>query len=181
MKYLQESFEFHKFDIDVRLVNEGDAQFIVDLRTNPSLSKFIHETSTDVSAQVEWIRNYKQREKAKEEYYFFFSKNQIPAGVIRITDIHPEYASMGSWLCSPNNDPETSVATLLIARDILFEVLDIEKDVFNVDRGNKHVARLHKQMGARVVAENERGYQYELTKNDYIKNRNNIYSILNLK
>ncbi len=180
IKVLPPDFSFSKYGIEVRFVNEDDAKFILDLRTHPKLSKYIHKTSPDMEFQIQWIRNYKKREKEGVEYYFLFKKNNESVGVIRITDIHNDKASLGSWLCIPDTEPEVSVATLIIARDILFETLSVERDIFNVDRGNKHVARLHKQMGAYEVNENERGFQYVLERREYLKNRDIICNILNL-
>jgi len=42
------NFTTNKYGLHVRLVNEDDAEFIVKLRTNPLLSKHLHQTSQDV-------------------------------------------------------------------------------------------------------------------------------------
>ena len=46
---LSSDFNLDKYGLHVRLVNEDDAEFIVSLRTDPKLSRFIHDTGNDVS------------------------------------------------------------------------------------------------------------------------------------
>jgi hypothetical protein len=53
-----------KYDLRMRLVEESDAEFILSLRTDESLNQFLSKTSTSLSAQIDWIRNYKIREEA---------------------------------------------------------------------------------------------------------------------
>jgi hypothetical protein len=87
MKKLPENFTLERYGLQVRLVNEGDAEFIVALRTDPRLSRYIHETSPSIEAQKEWIGNYKKREAQGLDYYFMFSVNGLRQGVARIYDI----------------------------------------------------------------------------------------------
>ena len=73
MTHLPSNFELDRYGLHVRLVREEDAEYIVQLRTNPTKNRYIHSTLNDVKAQKEWIRLYKQREAEGKEYYFIFS------------------------------------------------------------------------------------------------------------
>ena len=55
-------------NISLRLVNIEDANFILYLRLNQG--SFLSKTNPSLDLQKEWIENYKEREKNKEEYYF---------------------------------------------------------------------------------------------------------------
>ncbi len=55
-------FKMNKYGIDVRFVEESDAEFILSLRTDPKLSRYLHATDNDVEKQRQWIRKYKERE-----------------------------------------------------------------------------------------------------------------------
>ena len=58
-----------KYNLKFRFVEENDASFLVDLRTNPEKAKFISSTNSDIEMQRAWIREYKQREQSKSEFY----------------------------------------------------------------------------------------------------------------
>ena len=66
----------NKYGIDVRFVEESDAEFILSLRTDPKLSRYLHATDNDVEKQRQWIRKYKEREAHGKEYYFMYIKNE---------------------------------------------------------------------------------------------------------
>ena len=58
---------YKKYDIELSLVTEEDAQFILDLRTDASKSRFISKTDYNIDVQKNWIKEYKKREKNKKK------------------------------------------------------------------------------------------------------------------
>ena len=58
---------YQKYGIQLKPVEESDADFIIELRTNNQKSRFISATNPDVTQQKEWIKNYKQRENEQKE------------------------------------------------------------------------------------------------------------------
>ena len=74
---LDSDFTYEKYGLQLRFVNEDDAEFIIKLRTDPKLGKFIHSTSSDIEEQKKWIRAYKKREQAGTDYYFIFFKCKV--------------------------------------------------------------------------------------------------------
>ena len=72
---LPEDFTMEKYGLFARFVNESDAEFIVKLRTDPVLGKWIHSTDSDIENQKQWLREYKERERNGLDYYFIFYKN----------------------------------------------------------------------------------------------------------
>ena len=72
---LPSNFEISKYGLHARFVIESDAEFILSLRTNPMLSRFLHSTDNDVEKQKIWIRNYKERERNGTDYYFIYDAN----------------------------------------------------------------------------------------------------------
>lgn len=171
MKRLPTDFEITKYGIHCRLVNVDDADFIVKLRTDAKRSRFIHKTDNDVSKQVEWIRNYKQREAEGLEYYFIYDINGKPFGVYRIYDMHDDHCTEGSWVCLPLEDSSKTIASALIIRDIIFEDFQFDYDLFNVSVGNNKVKKFHKISGATIIEENPVEYLFKLTRENYLENR----------
>ena len=116
------------------------------------------------------------------DYYFIYSYQGFDFGVNRIYDIEPEERGTGgSWICKRGIDAELSVSTLLIMRDIMFEILELKFDCFDVRRGNKHVQKIHEMMGAKKVGETDLDFLYQLSKDDYLNKRNDIINLLNIK
>ena len=67
---IPENFTIERYGLNVRLVEEKDAGFILSLRTNPKLSRYIHNTDDSLDKQRQWIRDYKKRELEGKDYYF---------------------------------------------------------------------------------------------------------------
>lgn len=187
IKKLPENFTWNKYGIFVRLVDEHDSEFIVKLRTDPLLGKFIHDTSSDVSKQEEWIREYKKREKEGLEYYFIFYKDGKPFGVNRLYHMENEKRfTSGSWICLPDTSTEDVVASSLIPRIIAFEILgrEMEFGVEGCHEDNKKVMKFNKMIGLKIkgTRKDEKGlyYTFNLTKEDFYKNKNKLELLLDL-
>lgn len=187
MKKLPENFQLEKYGVSVRLVNEDDAEFIVKLRTDPVLGKYIHATSPDIEQQRAWIRAYKKRESEGLEYYFIFYKNGKPFGVNRL--YHMEEAdkfTSGSWICLPDTEMEAVVASSLIPRIIAFEMLDkqMEFGVEGCHEDNKKVIKFNLMVGLKIkgtrIEETGKYYTFNLTKDDFYKNKEKLEKLLNL-
>lgn len=180
MKKLPSDFTLDKYGLHVRLVTEDDAEFIVSLRTDKKLGRFINETSPDIKDQIKWIQSYKKHEKKGTDYYFIYFKDEQPIGVNRIYNILENYATIGSWICSPSNDTETSLATYFFMLDILFEYLYLDLTIFDVRKKNTHVWKLHKMAGAVNVGESELDYYFVINKQTYYSKREKLLTLLNI-
>ena len=131
MNKLPENFKVESLGLTVRLVNEGDVDYILSLRTNKFLTRFIHQTDDDRDAQIEWIRRYKQREAEGREYYFIYLLNGNPIGVNRIYNIFEYYGTIGSWICNPGNEAELSLKTYILMFDMMFEHIKLDITLFD--------------------------------------------------
>lgn len=180
---LPSNFELDRYGLHVRLVREEDAEFIVKLRTNERNARFIHATNPNIEDQQEWIKNYKKRETKGEDYYFIFYFEDKPVGVIRIYDIDymEKKATAGSWVCEPDLPLQIPICILIICREIMFDLLGMEKDCFDVRKGNKQVQRTHKMMGAEIVAEDNLNYYFELPRAIFQEKKKDIVELLNIE
>ena len=83
----------------LRPVTVEDAPFIVELRTDPLLNRYLHEISPRVEDQVAWIERYFER---PEDYYFIIedADSGEPHGAIGIYDIEENAAGAlwGRWI-----------------------------------------------------------------------------------
>lgn len=149
MRKLPENFTLERYGLQVRLVNEDDAEFIVALRTDPRLSRYIHETSASVEDQKQWIRNYKKREARGVDYYFMFLVNGVRQGVARIYDITEDSFTQGSWVFSPDAFLGASVLGNIISSEMGFEFLDKKIEYSDARRDNntnRYVQSFHPEI-----------------------------------
>lgn len=169
MKKISSDFTTKKYGISVRLVVERDAQFIVDLRTNKSLSRFIHSTDDNIQKQIEWIRQYKERESRGEEYYFIFYIDKIPYGVERIYNIKEDSFVHGSLVFKEESPFGASIKADIITREIGFGMLEKETNYFDVSKGNNGVISYHERYKPVILSEDEESYHYSLSKENFEK------------
>ena len=181
MNKLPSNFEIDRYGLHGRFVCEEDAEFILSLRTNPVLSKYLHAVDNDLEKQQQWIQSYKEREVRGEDYYFIFYSETTPIGLIRVCDIDyfKRIATVGSWCCTPNLPINFPILVLVICREIMFEMIGVETDLFNVRLGNKKVLRVHKLMGAKITSNDECNYYLSLAKEDFEKNKTEIINLIN--
>ena len=168
-KKLPSNFELDRYGLHVRLVREEDAEFIVRLRTDSKLGHYIHSTSSDVSKQVEWIKDYRKRETAGTEYYFIFETiEREPVGVVRIYKIEEDKYTSGSWLAK-SNIVGAGVLCDIIAREIAFELYPDSVNYYDVRKGNKKVIRYHQSYHPTIYKEDEENVYFYLNKQNFDK------------
>lgn len=174
-KKLPSDFTYEKYGIKFRFVNEDDAPFIIKLRTDPKLTRYIHNTDNDVDKQKDWIRNYKIRETDGREYYFVVSNQDVPVGLIRIYNIHDKVFTVGSIVMERDAPIHCVLAATIMAKEIAFEILDLElEDTFDgVHVDNKQVLKLNFSWGKKEYRrfQDVKGeyIAFHLTKEDYLK------------
>ncbi|SEO24035.1 Acetyltransferase (GNAT) domain-containing protein [Mucilaginibacter gossypiicola] len=155
-------FPFHKFGLIFRLVEEGDAEFILSLRTDKVHARYLSPTDNDLQKQIDWIREYKKREEKREEFYFLFAnEDNEPVGVVRVYDIKDDTYTNGSWIVKPGCDEFISIKSDLFLSEFAATELKNKRCVFDVRKDNKKALRFHK-MFARVTGEDELNYYFTI-------------------
>lgn len=173
-------FRIEKYGISCRLVNVDDADFIFSLRTDKKLTQYLHKIDEDVEKQRDWIRVYKTREAEGKDYYFIYSHDGVPFALNRIYNICNGVCTGGSWICKPGTRTEDAIATALINRDIMFEVLKLKADNFEVCKGNNQVIKFHKMMGCLKTGESNSEISFQATPQTYFPKRDKIINLLNI-
>lgn len=174
-KKLPSDFTYEKYGVQIRFVNEDDAAFIVRLRTDPRLTRFIHDTDSNIDKQKAWIRKYKEREAAGTEYYFAVSIDNKTQGFIRIYSIHDKTFTVGSIIMDKEAPIHCALAATIVAKEIAFEVLGLElEDSFDgVHVDNKQVVKLSYSWGKKEYRrfQDVKGeyIAFRLTKEDYMQ------------
>lgn len=183
-RLLPSDFEGDKYGLHYRLVNEGDAEFIYKLRSDATLSKYIHDIKGGVENQVEWIRNYKKREEEGTDYYFIFFKGEIPVGLNRIYSIHEKTYTSGSWVMAPEAKIDDVMVVPIIIREIAFEQMGFtfedNYDACHID--NKKVIKFNLKFGCKIYKhfQDVKGeyVAMSLTKEDFETNKPKLLRLI---
>lgn len=163
----------------MRLIEEDDAAFVVGLRTDEKLNKFISAVSNDVEAQKKWIRNYKTDETRGSQFYFIIERNDgARCGTVRIYDIQADSFSWGSWILNDKKTRFAAVESAFLVYQFGFETLGFSKCHFEVMKENEKVRSFHEKMGAKIVSEDDDFIYYNISKASVEKARKSFGRIL---
>ena len=155
-------------NINMRTVTTEDAEFIYNMRQNQDKTKYLSKVTGTVESQKEWIKNYKQREEEKKEFYFVIeSKDKRKLGLVRMYDFQDNSFCWGSWLIKEDAPKSTAIESALQIYEFGFYSLGFEKSHFDVRKGNDKVIAFHKRFGAKIVDEDELDYFFNFEKSDY--------------
>ncbi|MFA6635870.1 MAG: GNAT family N-acetyltransferase [Candidatus Omnitrophota bacterium] len=169
-------------NIDLRLVDTDDANYILELRTTHHATKYLSTTENDVKKQVQWIADYKIREQNKKEYYYIIeSKKCHKYGALRVYDLLENSFCWGSWIVEPDSPPYVAIESVLLVYEFGFNILGFPKCHFDVRNENKKVLEFHLRFGAQVVGKDDLNTYFNLNKNTFEKTKNKYKKYLGVK
>jgi len=150
--------------IRLRLVEEGDAEFILKLRIDERYNQFLSSVSPDLQSQKSWIRTYKLDEKAGKQFYFLIERlDGTLCGTVRVYDLKNDSFSWGSWILNEDKTRFAALESAFLVYKFGFEELGYKKSHFEVMKGNDKVISFHTKMGAAMIAEDEQSFYFEIT------------------
>ncbi len=153
----------------LRLVEEKDAEFVIQLRTDEKRSKYISTTDVSVEVQRDWINAYKVRENQGKEYYFIGCNNDNkPFGTIRLYNISENSFTYGSWLSMKGDDSRLPILLETLCRLWAFNELTLETCLFDVRKLNKKVNKYHRMFNPEKIDENKLDIFYRLNKGNFL-------------
>jgi RimJ/RimL family protein N-acetyltransferase len=131
-------------NINLRVATENDAEFILDLRLNPLLNKYISQTNPSIEKQRCWIRN--SFEKTNDFHFIIESKEGKPYGTIAIYDIDYEsgVAVWGRWVIKHGSFVFVSVESTILVLYFAFTKLGLKKLTGGANNKNIQVVNFHK-------------------------------------
>ena len=166
----KKTFQFTK-NIKLKLVDIKDARFILNLRTNKNLNKYINPTSEKISDQLLWMKNYFNRNRQNLEYYFKFiiiKKNKTDnLGVARIIKLNKRNFSFGSWIIKPNQPKWYAIEAVLSIYKFAFEIKKFKKNKMWMDLKNKKIYRFYRSMGAIEIKRDKKQVYLDLDRKNY--------------
>ncbi len=161
--------------IDLRYVEIGDAEFILSLRHDKRKNRHLSSVKGGLSAQKEWIAEYKKREENGLEYYYIIvdrhDENQEELGVVRLYNFKESSFCWGSWILKDGSPSYAAIESALNIYEEAFFSLSFSEARFDVRKKNTKVVRFHKRFGCVVVDEDNFNYYFLFTKETYIATR----------
>lgn len=149
--------------INIRLVEEKDAEFITSLRSDPRYNTHLSKVDSDVEKQRKWIRKYKDEEKLGNQYYFIIEdKNGVKCGTVRLYDFCGDSFCWGSWILNENKTRFSALESAFLVYEYAFNILGFKKSHFDVRKENTKVIAFHQKMGAILKSEDNLNNYYEI-------------------
>ncbi len=171
--------------VNLRSVTEDDAEFILDIRNNPQISKYLPPLNVTVEQQRQWIT--KQRAD-NDSYYFVLEslhgdKKGEVIGTISIYDIDGNHGESGRT-CSLG-DPFESIEAHILFFDFIFCKLNLDYTTGWVYEENKGVIAMNNSYGIEWVGNkvDSNGQPYRECvhkKNSYLERREKLLKKLRL-
>lgn len=129
--------------VTLRSVEESDAEFILNTRNDPRISKYLPPLNVTVAQQRLWIS--KQRAD-KDSYYFLLETPEgEPIGTIGVYDIVDGHGEGGRSFSI--GEPFANVEAGILQNDFIFNELKLEYISIWVYEGNKSVISLNQSNG----------------------------------
>jgi RimJ/RimL family protein N-acetyltransferase len=127
----------------LRPAGEGDAAFIVALRSDPALNAWVNPTSPRVEDQLAWLSKYFEREG---DWYFVVERLDGTAeGLIGIYDQAGGEAEWGRWLLRPGS--LAAVESVLLMYRAAFGSLGLDAVHCRTAAANERVVSFHDSCG----------------------------------
>jgi RimJ/RimL family protein N-acetyltransferase len=131
----------------LRPVEMADAGFILSLRMDPKLSRFVGATSSKLEDQQEWLGRYFDR---ADDFYFIITDAQRDEDVgtvgIYNLDTATHEAEWGRWLIRPGSIAALESALLL--HRLGFESIGLRRLYSRTVAENAQVVSFHTSFGA---------------------------------
>lgn len=161
--------------VNLRPVTKEDAEFILGIRNNPEISKYLPSLNVTVDQQQSWID--KQRNDINSYYFIIEDKTKMRIGTISVYNIIENHAEVGRF-CSFGNSIQNSEAALMLD-NFIFQKLGVDYLDIWVYKDNKPVLALNKGLGCVWEGESEDkgGFPYlygTLTKEGFEKKSQKI-------
>lgn len=169
-------------NIVLRTVKIADAHFILNLRLDSTLSKHISRTDNDVKKQIDWIEQYKLREKQGLEYYFIVvdRKRAIDIGTIRLHDFSGDQFTSGSYILKREAPYHLFIETYQICLDYGFEKLGFENCFFAIRKNNQKYINFNLMFGSQKCGQDEKTLFFRLSRDMFKAKRAKMLSLIQL-
>lgn len=162
--------------VNLREVMVDDAAFILNVRTSSKASQFLNKTENDIEKQIAYIKKYLTLDN--EWYFLIERKDGTPLGTNSIYNVHGNEFTGGRWCMVDDSRPEEVLESAILGWNYAFNVLNLQKDSYDVRKANTKVLRYHRMWGARYIREDDLDCYFEMTKEIFNNNKQRFLDML---
>ena len=150
----KEEVQIGKF-MNLRIAREDDADFILSLRLNPLLNKYISKTDPSVEKQKDWLRDTYNKEN--DFMFIIEGKNSNKCGTIALYDIDykTKRAEWGRLILEQDTLFSIPIEATIQLLNFAFNKLKLVELYGGANNENRSVVEYHKKY-ASVTAEDEK-------------------------
>lgn len=166
--------------VKLESVTPDDTEFILSLRLDDNMNKFLNKVDDDIEKQKKWI--IAQQERIGDYYFIVTDKNNNKLGTISLYNIVNDEAEFGRWI-SRGNSLE-NLESVMLLHDFAFQELDLKRVYSRTVEDNKKVVKFHKRFGAeftKTLTSEDNNFilaEHEIKKTNYDKIREKNYNTL---
>lgn len=165
--------------VNLRSVEEKDAEFTLSLRQDPILTKYLPKLDITLEQQINWIR--KQRVKEGDFYFLVEKKDGERIGVLGVYDVEGNHAETGRIAIV--GTAFESIEAQLLSFVFSFDILKLDYTVNYVLADNVHALRGSQLFGSKSSEpyEDENGNMRidgVITKEAFLKSKQQLSKML---
>jgi RimJ/RimL family protein N-acetyltransferase len=166
-------------NLRLRLIEEDDAAYVHALRVNPAYNAHLSAVAGDVADQAAWIRAYKTREAAGQEYYFIIDRHDgTRCGTVRLYDISGDTFKWGGWILDQNKTRKAALESVLLSFGFGFIGLVLSKALVDVRADNYHALEFYQRLGMTELSRDAQYIYFTYPRSRFEADRSAFLSIL---
>lgn len=165
---MRHSLSIEGFRYRLRPIARSDAAFVVGLRRDPELGRYLHRTSDRVADQEAWLEAYFER---PGDHYFVVEeiRSGEAVGTVGLYDSDGRRAEWGRWLI--RKDAPAAVESALLVYRAAFEGLGLEEVYCRTVAENAKVVSFHDSSGAARVGTLAAHFRLDGVDHDAVEHR----------
>ncbi len=143
----------------LRNADTTDAEFILQLRTDPKKSSFLSATHPALVAQIAWLEHYAQNPNTA--YFIAEDSAGDKVGTVRMYDAVDDSFCFGSWIMKEGAAVTYAVESVLMIYHYALNELAFNRSYFAVRKANRSVWNFMEKFGGVRTSETNVDYLYE--------------------
>lgn len=156
-------------NLHFKLITNEDASFILKLRTDIKLCKFLSKVESSLAKQLKWIEAYQERSAKGLEYYFIIiDKNGDKVGLVRLYNISRKDFSWGSWILKTGLPSSYAIESAILIYEIGFGFLKLQRSIFEVLKDNEAVISFHLKTKAEILRRDKEKVFFKFERSAYL-------------